>query len=124
MYMTSQKQRWPKYIYRVGEEPDARVSLANERTALAGLRTALALVATGLGAAALKNSVSVPVAFSVAAIILSIGGAVLAIVSVFRWANVEIAIRTKTPLPAPKGLFTLAVVILIVGIISILAIIT
>ena len=42
------QRRRPESVYGVGSEPDARFSLANERTALAWLRTGLALVAGGV----------------------------------------------------------------------------
>jgi putative membrane protein len=41
--------RNPLAVYGVGEEPDPRFSLANERTALAWVRTALAFVAILVG---------------------------------------------------------------------------
>jgi putative membrane protein len=117
-----QPKRWPRSLYIVGEEPDPRASLANERTALAGLRTALALVATGLAAAALKNTVEISNAFTVAAIVLSFSGALLAFISVARWVQVEQALRLKKPLPAPKGLFSIAVFIVSVGVLAIIAV--
>ena len=43
----------------VGEEPDYRFTLANERTFLAWIRTALALVAGGLGAVSLLPDIGV-----------------------------------------------------------------
>ncbi len=115
-------ERWPKFIYDNGNEPDPRASLANERTALAGLRTALALVATGLGAAAIKNVVDLPSAFTAAAIVLSLAGGILALSSIFRWANIEVALRHKQPLPAPRGIASIAIFIAAVGLIGILAV--
>ena len=41
-------RRFPASVYGVGEEPDPRFSLANERTFLAWTRTALALIAGGV----------------------------------------------------------------------------
>ena len=41
-------RRFPRRVYGVGTEPDARFSLANERTFLAWIRTALALIAAGV----------------------------------------------------------------------------
>ena len=41
-------QRFPASVFGVGSEPDARFTLANERTFLAWIRTALALVAGGV----------------------------------------------------------------------------
>lgn len=40
--------RFPQSVYGQGEEPDARFSLANERTFLAWIRTSLALIAGGV----------------------------------------------------------------------------
>lgn len=39
--------RWPRHVYRAGEEPDPRFTFANERTFLAWIRTSLALLEIG-----------------------------------------------------------------------------
>ena len=44
--MTSARR--PRRVYEVGQDPDPRFTLANERTALAWVRTGLAMVAGGL----------------------------------------------------------------------------
>ena len=41
-------ERWPRWVYGGGTEPDARFTFANERTFLAWIRTALALLAGGV----------------------------------------------------------------------------
>ncbi|TQO19384.1 uncharacterized protein DUF202 [Rhodoglobus vestalii] len=41
-------RRFPRRVYGAGSEPDARFSLANERTFLAWIRTALALISAGV----------------------------------------------------------------------------
>ena len=41
--------RFPRAVFGEGEEPDARFTLANERTFLAWVRTSLALLAAVLG---------------------------------------------------------------------------
>ena len=41
----SAPERWPRWVYGGGAEPDPRFSFANERTFLAWIRTALALLA-------------------------------------------------------------------------------
>lgn len=46
--MTGEPRRFPDGLYKRGSEPDARFSLANERTFLAWIRTALALIAGGV----------------------------------------------------------------------------
>lgn len=87
---------WPRSVYGVGEEPDPRFTLANERTFLAWLRTALALMAGGVGVEALARD-------TVYRDILSVGllacGVLSAVVALLRWARVERAMRTKRALP-------------------------
>ncbi|MEO7235779.1 MAG: DUF202 domain-containing protein [Lapillicoccus sp.] len=91
-------KRWPGWVYDKGTEPDARFSLANERTFLAWVRTALALLAGGVALEALR--VSFPVAarqvVSVLLILLALGAAVT---GWLRWARSERAMRRDQPLP-------------------------
>ena len=53
MTNSSDGRRRPGWVYDEGEEPDARYSLANERTFLAWIRTALAVLAAGVALDAL-----------------------------------------------------------------------
>ena len=46
--MSIPDRRFPKGVYRHGAEPDARFSLANERTFLAWIHMSLALLAGGV----------------------------------------------------------------------------
>lgn len=123
--MSKQKKRWPDYIYGVGEEPDPRASLANERTALAGLRTALALIATSLAiAAVLHYTESSPFTLKIIGVCLSISGSLLAITSLAHWINVERALRNKKPMPSPNGLVTVTLVVSVLGVVTILSILS
>jgi putative membrane protein len=105
-------------VYGVGEEPDPRFTLANERTLLAWLRTALALVATGVGLVLLSDHLRVlSTELTVAAAIASAAtGGITAIVAVRHWRAVELALRLRRPLPAPSasGVVVSAVVMLAV----------
>ena len=51
--MAAGDRRVPRRVYGVGDEPDVRFSLANERTFLAWVRTSLALLAAGVALEAL-----------------------------------------------------------------------
>src|SRR5262249_50562648 len=111
--------RQPRSVYDVGREPDARFSLANERTALAWVRTSLAVVAGGVGLASLTRladlSDLVNGLFDVLAAVLCMAGAGIAAFAVSGWRRREIAMRTGRPLPAPSALPWLAGVVALVG---------
>jgi len=82
-----------------GEEPDARFTLANERTYLAWIRTSLALIGGGLAAGQLLEFRSEVARLAVALppIVL---GAVLALTSYRRWEDNQRALRLGEPLPS------------------------
>lgn len=83
----------------VGEDPDPRFSMANERTFLSWIRTALALDAAGLAVIQLLPELVVPYAREVIAVTLVVIGTVIAAASFRRWAAVEDAMRSRRPLP-------------------------
>lgn len=83
---------------RVGDEPDPRFTLANERTFLAWIRTALALVAGGVAIGQLVTFESLA-AHLVAVLAPTSLAAGIAILAVRRWLRVERALRLREPLP-------------------------
>ncbi|MDR2254784.1 MAG: DUF202 domain-containing protein [Arthrobacter sp.] len=88
-------------LFPDGEEPDARFTLANERTFLAWIRTALAFVAAGVAIEAFTLGSLPPgvrKGFAVAVIAV---GVLIAVGAGFRWWRVETAMRRKRPLPVP-----------------------
>jgi inner membrane protein YidH len=95
-------------VDEVGEEPDARFTLANERTYLAWIRTSLALIGGGLAAGQLLEFRSTAARLLVALppIVL---GAVLALTSYRRWEANQRALRLGEPLPRGGPPRTLAV---------------
>jgi putative membrane protein len=102
----SPDRRWPRWVYRDGEEPDARFSLANERTFLAWIRTALALLAAGVAV----NVVSLDLPRAAQrglAVLLLLLGIVCAGTAWVRWARNERSVRQHRPLPSPSGAFVL-----------------
>lgn len=95
------RRGWEDAVLGGGEEPDARFTLANERTFLAWTRTSLAFLAGGiaLGAfplAEISDEVRTLTAIFVVAVgVLISGGAAV------RWLRVERAMRHGRPLPIP-----------------------
>jgi putative membrane protein len=96
--------RRPRSVYGRGSEPDPRFSMANERTALAWVRTALAFVAGGVGLTSVARLAGLSRFLDVVAIVLCVGGAVLAVVAVIGWRRRELAMRLAEPLPPPVAL--------------------
>jgi putative membrane protein len=92
-------QRRPHWVYDAGQEPDPRYTLANERTFLAWVRTALAMLAGGVALHTLGLPDTQWVRTVLAVTLVLLGGLVTALAMV-RWARVERAMRTHTPLPA------------------------
>jgi putative membrane protein len=92
--------RFPRWVYGAGDEPDARFSLANERTFLAWIRTSLALSAAGVALEAVD--LPVPPGLQDASALLLVALGVLApVLAWLRWAALERGIRLARPLPAP-----------------------
>ncbi|MEV4412820.1 DUF202 domain-containing protein [Catellatospora sp. NPDC049609] len=91
----------------IGEEPDYRFTLANERTLLAYLRSALALMAGGVALWQLTGHVEAGVGTALLAC-----GAALAALSYPRWRTVQRALRRNEPLPhTALPLFVIATMI-------------
>lgn len=91
--------RRPK-LREVGEDPDYRYSLANERTFLSWVRTSLAILAGGVAVIQLAPDLgprSVRLAIGIALIVIA--GA-LAAGAHRRWASAERAMRLGVALPS------------------------
>jgi putative membrane protein len=92
----------------VGEDPDPRFSLANERTFLAWVRTSLALLATGV-ALEVVGTLPDPVPLLFAGI-----GTIGPLAGWVGWARTERALRLDRPLPS-GGLSVLVVAGTVLG---------
>lgn len=90
---------FPRSVYGVGEEPDPRFSLANERTFLAWIRTSLSLLAVGIALEALQLPIAPALRFaaSLVFVALAILAAGYAWVS---WQRTERSLRANRALPA------------------------
>lgn len=103
-------RRFPASVYREGSEPDARFTLANERTFLAWIRTALALLAGGVALELLGLDLQPGFRFA-ASLLLIAAGTVTPVVGWFGWGRTERSLRRSSPLPAsPLGLVLAGVV--------------
>jgi putative membrane protein len=89
----------PADVRSVGEEPDYRFSLANERTFLAWIRTSLALLAGGVAVVQIVPSFSVPLSRHILGVPLVLMSVLVAAFSYRHWADSERALRLRRPLP-------------------------
>ncbi|MDN4472596.1 YidH family protein [Demequina zhanjiangensis] len=105
-------QRFPRHVYRAGDEPDARFSMANERTFLAWIRTALALIAAGLALEAFEVPIA-PGLRAGAALGLLLLGILAALQAWVGWVRTERAMREGRPLEPPR-----LAVVLVIGLIA------
>ncbi len=109
-------------LEQVGDEPDARFTMANERTFLAWTRTGLALIAGGLAAAqALHIGVS-NLDLLVAIPAIGLGG-VIGIVSYLRWEHNERAIRLGKPIGYSQLARVVAIGISTIALISLILVV-
>jgi putative membrane protein len=117
--VTSTSTRFPRSVFGVGEEPDPRFSMANERTFLAWIRTSLALSAAGVALEALDVPVAGGLRMACALLLVCLG--VLAPVQAWwGWAATERAMRCRRPLPSPLLSPLLAVGTLVAGVLLLL----
>jgi len=98
----------------VGDDPDYRFTLANERTFLAWIRTALALAAGGLAAVTILDDFPGEEVLGISLLALSF---LTAFTSYRRWALNERAMRLNEPLPPSRlpVLMTIGVATVAIG---------
>jgi putative membrane protein len=101
----------PREATKVGETPDYRFSLANERTFLAWIRTGLAFVAGGLACAQFLPPLPVTYLREIIAVALLLLGAVVAVRAVRHWVGTERAMRLHENLPTSRFPLVLAAVV-------------
>lgn len=102
-------------ISQVGEAPDYRFSLANERTFLAWIRTALGFLAAGVGLDQLAPDLATPLVREIVALLLCLFAGMLAIYGYLRWMRNEKAMRLKQDLPYTRSLKVISLVMVIVS---------
>ena len=115
------RDRFPKSVYSQGDEPDARFTLANERTFLAWVRTGLALIAGGVALEALGLGLH-PVFQLSASLLLIATGILSSFQAWLGWAHYERALRNNTPLPNPLLALPVAVAVGVTGLLVVLGV--
>lgn len=115
------RQRFPASVYSQGSEPDARFTLANERTFLAWIRTGLALLAGGVALEALGLGLQ-PTFQLAASLLLMVSGIISAIQAWLGWARYERALRNDTPLPNAPLSLPVAVAVAVTGVLVVLGV--
>ncbi|GJL14278.1 putative membrane protein [Klebsiella sp. 1400] len=101
-------------ISRLGEAPDYRFSLANERTFLAWIRTSLGFLAGGVGLDQLAPDFATPLIREILALLLCLFAGGLAIYGYIRWLSNEKAMRLKQDLPYTRTLLLISILLTIV----------
>jgi putative membrane protein len=112
--MSEHKRRWPASVYDHGTDPDARFSLANERTFLAWIRTGLALLAGAAALDALDLPLQDTVQYLLAATV-AVGGLLVAASAWRGWVRTERAMRENTALPANPGMVIVLAAVALTG---------
>lgn len=112
----------PERAERVGEPPDYRFSLANERTFLAWIRTGLALIAGGLACAQFLPPLPIAHLREGIAVLLLLLGALVALRAVDHWARTERAMRLKQDLPGSRFPAVLAIVVALGALLLVVAV--
>lgn len=109
------KHLFPGDPRAVGEDPDYRFTLANERTFLAWIRTALALAAGGLGAVTILDDFPGEEVLGISLLALSF----LTAASAYRrWALNERAMRLDEPLPPSRLPMLMALGVAVVAVVA------
>jgi putative membrane protein len=107
-------------LHTVGERPDYRFTLANERTFLAWVRTALAMMAAGV--AVVQFVPGVAIVRHILGLLLILLGGILAAASYRQWERTERAMRLGEELPRspiPRLVAAVVPVTAIVGLVLI-----
>lgn len=102
------QSQWRPQALLDGDDPDARFTLANERTLLAWARTSLGMVSGALALEALGGQTLPPIVRITLTCALLGVAALLAIGAFKQWITIESDMRHKRPLSMPQSAIVLA----------------
>lgn len=97
-------------------EPDARFTLANERTFLAWIRTSLGLLAAGVAVVQFAPDLGFTGARTVAGLVFVVLALLSAVGGLLRWRTVDAAMRHGTALPPLRLPWVLVAGLLLLGV--------
>lgn len=107
-------------LSEIGEAPDYRFTLANERTFLAWIRTSLGFLAAGVALEQLLPSLGNPFVWESLSLFLYLVSATLTAYGYWHWRSNEEAMRLKRDLPytSAQKLITCAILVIVVVVIG------
>ena len=94
--------RFDQWVRSVGEDPDPRFTLANERTFLSWMTTSLGLLGVGLAVGTVLQTDSPGV--RVLSVLWILMAAVISVRAFFRWFRLERAMRANEALPLSSSI--------------------
>jgi putative membrane protein len=101
--------RFDAWVRAVGEDPDPRFTLANERTFLSWMTTSLGLLGVGLAVGTIIPGEHFSI--DILAILWILMAAVLSIRALIRWFRMEQAMRLNRGLPLSTSIPVVAVLL-------------
>ena len=108
--------RFDSFVRSVGEDPDPRFTLANERTFLSWITTSLGVLGVGLAVGTILDRDSRAV--TVLALLWILLSVVLSTRALVRWFRLERAMRLGHGLPVSASIPVVALVLGILGLIT------
>lgn len=108
--------RFDAWVRSVGEDPDPRFTLANERTFLAWTTTSLGLLGVGLAVGTLIPQEST--ALTVLAALWILMAALTAVRALYRWFRLERAMRSGEALPLSGSIPAVALALAVLAMAS------
>jgi putative membrane protein len=117
----SRRTRFDDWVRSVGEDPDPRFTLANERTYLAWLTTSLGLLGIGLAVGTLIPGK--PVVLKGVAVLWILLAVLVLVRAVYRWYVLERAMRLGEALPLSRSIPFVALAVGVLAVASALVIV-